>query len=614
MTEQEYLRQEVDRLKREREQDRSRLEQQIAELEQQTVLLGEREARLEQQTVLLNEKDALLEEQSKTIEKQEARLEAQQLEINRLIQLKFGRRSERYLESPGQLKLDFGDSPEVSDAVDGLQQAVDEKQDDDDFVTVGSHRRKKKKRDESLPEHLPRVVTTIDVPAADKYCDLHGPKVLIGYDTTETLIYTPPQLEVKVTKYPKYACPNQPQCRVTQPPRPASLVEGNRYDTSVAAAIITARYGYHLPFYRQQDIFAGSGWTPSRSTLLNIQTAGADLLPPLTQFFADEVRRDAVIGTDDTGVTLLLPDALPEVDPEDPRSSRIHEVLSAAMEEEKKHVKAKMWAYRGNQVPLNVFDFTVSRHRDGPDDFLINNNYQGTILGDCYSGYTGISLRSSENIRHAACNAHARRKIFEARHCHPQLASVLLSLYRELYDIEDQARPLSPAARLALRQEKAVAVWERLREALDGDTAKNLLPKDSLNKAINYVNNHWEALQLYLSDPAIPIDNNETEQLMKQVAIGRKNWMFIGSLSAGVRAADLITLVSSAVRNALHVWSYVKGVLDALLAGETDYTRLRPDHWAEAHPEHIREYRLEERRDRADRKQQQRATRRESKP
>lgn len=152
-----------------------------------------------------------------------------------------------------------------------------------------------------------------------------------------------------------------------------------------------------------------------------------------------------------------------------------------------------------------------------------------------------------------------------------------------------------------------------MRDVLDGDTVAALLPKDSLSQAIGYINNHWEALQLYLSDPAIPFDNNETEQLMKQVAIGRKNWLFIGSLTAGMRAADLLTLVSSAVRNDLHVWSYVKGVLDALLAGETDFTSLRPDHWATAHPQHIRKYRQEERRDRADRTQRRRAARRKAK-
>jgi hypothetical protein len=97
---------------------------------------------------------------------------------------------------------------------------------------------------------------------------------------------------------------------------------------------------------------------------------------------------------------------------------------------------------------------------------------------------------------------------------------------------------------------------------------------------------------------------------MKQVAIGRKNWLFIGSIPAGERAANLMTLVSSAVRNDLHVWSYVKGVLDALLSGCTNYHSLRPDVWATDHPDQIRTYRVDERRDKADRKQRQRAQRR----
>ena len=105
----------------------------------------------------------------------------------------------------------------------------------------------------------------------------------------------------------------------------------------------------------------------------------------------------------------------------------------------------------------------------------------------------------------------------------------------------------------------------------------------------------------------MPIDNNDVEQLMKQVAIGRKNWLFIGSIPAGERAANFLTLVSSALRNDLDVYTYIKAVLDALLAGSTDYASLRPDRWAAAHPEAIRVYRQEERRDRFARKTARRA-------
>ena len=137
-----------------------------------------------------------------------------------------------------------------------------------------------------------------------------------------------------------------------------------------------------------------------------------------------------------------------------------------------------------------------------------------------------------------------------------------------------------------------------------------MLPKEKFAEALGYLRNQWDALQLYLTDGRLPIDNNEVEQLMKQVAIGRKNWLFIGSVAAGERAADFFTLVSSAVRNDLDVWAYVKDVLDHLLSGHTDYTALRPDHWAAAHPAQIRTYRTAERRYRAESKRVRRAHRR----
>jgi len=615
----EQLRQEHAKLQAEDARQRSLLHEKSTQLHETSTLLEQKISLLLQQASLIEQKDVLLGEQSATIRKQEEKLAAKQLEINRLLKLAFGQRSERYLESPQQLQLDFGGGPEVTDAADGLQQAVDEKQRIDEAAgdaanetpsTAAAPPKKKKKRNEALPANLPRIEKIIDIPEDDKICGKHGEKTLIGYDVRESLVFIPSTLEVHVTKFAKYACPNQPECKVTQPELPASLIEGDRYSTSVASEIITNNLGYHLPLNREQDMFAASGWAPFRSTLLNIKTAAAELIAPLIAFFADEVRKDQVVGSDDTGVVLLLPKVLPEIDPNDVRSARVHEVLSAAFDTDRKHVSAKMWVYRGCTVPLNIFDFTVSRHRDGPEQFLIDKNFKGTLIGDCYTANTGITLRSNDGITHAACNAHARRKVFEARDNHPQIASVLLAMYQELYDIEDRARRFDAAARLQLRQDEATLVWDRMREYLDGPVVKTLLPKDSMRTAINYINNNWAALRVYLSNPPVPIDNNDTEQLMKQVAIGRKNWLFIGSIPAGMRTANLMTLVSSAIRNDLHVWAYVKGVLDALLAGCTDFNSLRPDVWALNHPDHIRTYRQEERRDRADRKQLSRELRR----
>ena len=168
------------------------------------------------------------------------------------------------------------------------------------------------------------------------------------------------------------------------------LVKGDHYDSSIAAEIITNRFGYHQPFYRLQDMFAASGWTPSRSTLSNLQSSAAQLIEPFHKYLITSVLTDSVIGTDDTGVKLLLPKVLPGVDPLDPKSTRVHQVISTAMANGQSHIKAKFWAYRGVEVPINVFDFTVSRHRDGPDEFFIDSGYHGTLLGDCYGAILGL--------------------------------------------------------------------------------------------------------------------------------------------------------------------------------------------------------------------------------
>jgi transposase len=555
---------------------------------------------------------ALIVELARIVKEQRDQLAEQQLEINELMQRAFRRRSERYLANPEQMLLDFGETPEASDAAAGLADAKEE------LIDVPAYTRRPRAqrpaRNEQLPAHLPRREVPVSVPDDVRTCPTHGERKLIGHDITETLIFERPKLRVEVRKYPKYACAAAPACGVQEPARPASLVEGNRYDTSVAAEIITAKSGYHLPIYRQQDLFAGSGWTPSRGTLLNIAAAAGDLLPPFIAYLRDQVLGSGYIGTDDTAVTLLLPETLPTVRAGDAKSQRIHEVFAQARAEGKNSVSGRMWAYRSLTVPLNVFDFTVSHHRDGPDEFLVASQFQGKLIADCYTGYQGITLRSATRIARAACNAHARRKVFEAWDNHPLLAGQVLALYRELYDIEDRGKALSLDERLALRQSEARGVWDRLQTIIDGPAVASLLPKEKMSDALSYLRNHGDALRLYLGDPLLPIDNNDVEQLMKQVAVGRKNWLFIGSVRAGERAANFLTLVSSALRSDLDVYAYIKSVLDALLAGSTDYIALRPDVWAQTHPEAIRNYRKEERRDRVNAKTIRRERRRRLQP
>ena len=189
-------------------------------------------------------------------------------------------------------------------------------------------------------------------------------------------------------------------------------------------------------------------------------------------------------------------------------------------------------------------------------------------------------------------------------------AHVLLEWFHDLYDIEARARDFTPEARREIRQQESKPIWEQMRAYLASDAVANVMPKEPFGEAIRTINNQFEHLLVYLDDGLMPIDNNLTEQLMKQVALGRKNWMFIGSVAAGYRAADLFTLVSSALECDLDVFIYVKDVLDKLLAGCSDYHSLRPDVWKESHPEAVRMYRQDERRHRAEAKSIKRAKRR----
>ncbi len=540
-------------------------------------------------------------------------IEQLKLEQKLLIERVFAKRSERYIDDPRQLRLDLksGDkefNSQIEDAVEGLLIAADEIKQDECPENSGDKLRKRNKRgDGKFPEHLVKQVVDVDLSDEEKQGLTH-----IGYDPVQKLHMKRPEFWVVERRYHKYVDPSKRQSSgVISPPREnnPALVKGDHYDSSVAAEIIANRFGYHQPFYRLQDLFAAGGWTPSRSTLAGLQSSAANLVLPFYLYLVSTVLSDSVIGTDDTGVKLLLPKVLGGIDREDPKSARVHEVLSAAMAEGKSHVNAKMWAYRGVQVPVNVFDFTVSRHRDGPDLFLIDTEYRGTLLGDCYGANTGIEMRSSGEVVHAACNAHARRKFKEALPTHERHGRFFLSCYHELYDIEDRSAVLDADARLELRQSEAKPIWDRMRDYIASQTL-DLLPKDAMQAAINYVCNQWDGLTRYLADPAVPFDNNESEQLMRQIALGRKNWLFIGSVQSGYEMSWLMSIVSSAIRNHVHVSIYVKELIDALLSGSTDYESLRPDIWAGRHPEHRREYRTVEREAKLKRKREQRSLRR----
>ena len=137
-----------------------------------------------------------------------------------------------------------------------------------------------------------------------------------------------------------------------------------------------------------------------------------------------------------------------------------------------------------------------------------------------------------------------------------------------------------------------------------------LLPKSKLGQAVSYMRNNWEALKRFLSDARLPIDNNEAERDLRRVAVGRKNWLFVGSEEGGERTAIILTVVASAHRHDLDVWAYLRDVLERLAKGEDNLEELLPDVWKAKHPQHVRDFRAEERQQRADERRYRRAKQR----
>jgi hypothetical protein len=184
-------------------------------------------------------------------------------------------------------------------------------------------------------------------------------------------------------------------------------------------------------------------------------------------------------------------------------------------------------------------------------------------------------------------------------------------MIRRLYEVEDRARPLEDGARCVLRQTESVLILDRLRDELNR-LAKKLLPKSALAQAVVYALNQWDALCRYTEDGRLTIDNNISERRLRDQAIGRKNWMFLGSAETGPRAAVLCTIIAGAKRHRIEPWAYLHDVILQLsVDASPELLRdLLPDRWAVVHPEHVLNHRLEESRKKAQRRDQRRANRR----
>ena len=235
-----------------------------------------------------------------------------------------------------------------------------------------------------------------------------------------------------------------------------------------------------------------------------------------------------------------------------------------------------------------LYNFTLGRSADGPEEFF--KGYRGYFVSDAYAGYNGLFKATSEappDILNAACWAHARRYFVKAQDTAPRAGMEILSMIALLYNIEAEIKRLPPDEKKAVRQKKSkVIIDDKIKPWLDAGLTAHL-PQSEMRKSIGYTLGIWKELQTYLCDGRIPIDNNLAENAIRPIALGRKNWLFVGSETGGHTAATLMTFATTCRKNKINTWAYLKDVLQRINAHPVKRLHeLLPDHWQSAQNKH----------------------------
>ena len=509
-----------------------------------------------------------------------------------------GKKREKFIGAD-QMLIEFEDDKELQAALEAAKKEAEQELEKIAY-TRSKHPKERKPGADKFPAHFPREEVAVAIPPAFQARIDSGELFIKHYDYAEAIKTIAAQVIVLRYKKPVLAYVSAPE-RELIVEEEANLGEKGRYHPSTAAHIVNGKFGLHLPLYRLQDVYASCGLTLSRSSLdYNIELA-YDVTQELPKVMLSRFLGANCLGFDDTHVTLVMPREIPKIDPNkaDPQTLRLIEKMEEAIREKKDSLAAKMWGYTSFDpaIPYDIFDFRVSRHRDGPAELLAG--YGGHAMADCYSGNMSVILAPESKMTRMACWAHARRHVYEHQHYDATASALPLALINKIYDVERRAVGMSFEERGILRATESRMYLDRLREWLDGPVAASLLPSSKLAGAFNYIRNHWEALNAFVTDGRLPIDNNQGERLMRRVAVGRKNWLFVGSMRAGIRNASMMTLVASAHRNDLDVTMYIESVITHMLRGTAKVEELLPDVWKSHHPEAIRTYRTEERQEKA---------------
>ncbi|MFO1055326.1 MAG: IS66 family transposase [Planctomycetota bacterium] len=376
---------------------------------------------------------------------------------------------------------------------------------------------------------LPRTREEHDLPEDQRIDPVSGkPLVPIGEKVSEELDYQRGQLRVKEHVQILYGLPPEETAHREMAPKAASLPP-KPFDNCIASAsllawILVQKFCNHLPLYRQQRIFERDGLRLSRKTQCDWSLASAGLLEPIVECLMRRIRAGPVLQLDDTPVKCQGGRGEP-------------------------HFQARLWVFVNPEVSGAVYRFTPGRDSASLANLL--GNFEGWLIGDGYGGNRAaakkvVAAELSPDIRIGGCWAHVTRKFRDAATEAKGTSKLFRTLIQQLYEIEHEADAarLSCDARTELRQRRSTPIVLTIFQhawRLGGQFSD----AGAMAKAIGYVRNQHRELCRFLDDGRIPLDNNACERAIRPIAIGRRNWLFAGSMRGGRAAASVFSLVES---------------------------------------------------------------------
>ena len=410
---------------------------------------------------------------------------------------------------------------------------------------------------QTLPADLPRVEKIMACTAEQCVCGSCGQATtVLGYDESEVLNVRPAEYYVEVIRREKRACRQCEEQGVAMAPLPARIIDKSLVSDQIILDTILNKYTAHLPLYRQSALLERDcGIEITRATMCGWVMTVGELLSPVVGAMRRELLASGYIQADETPVDVQTHD----------QRGRNHQ--------------GYLWQY-GTPGSGAVFDFRMSRGREGPKQFL--GDFEGILQTDDYIAYErGLG---GPGMAHASCWSHARRHFVDAVKLNKQDAGSIraVDLMDKLFLIDAQAREenMDHAARHLLRQEKAPPLLDQIREHIL-TTGKTVLPRSKAGQACNYTLTLWKKLTLFLAYPQLELSTNVAENSMRPIATGRKNWIHIGSPQAGPRVAAILSVIESCRRLAIPVRKYLLAVLPGL--ADTPIPRvaqLTPSAWA----------------------------------